>query len=269
MRKAIRPHTPHATVFTTIDVEIFDKGRRLHVIGIDSIGVNERVRGKDNLVGKALLPVRIDELSGVVARKEHAAGRSGGGHAIGDHAALERTAKASNALTCNGRGAINDRALYLIAKRTKRLAVHGLFELTGKRDILDDAGGANALKQRLNDSLVVKGNSVTLSVKRAIELACGSEEPFVINHNVAIEHIVVARILDVHIHEVILRRDVLDALRLGDGSRRLLFLKRIRGILERLNRRIYIGLRCIVVIVDDFGFRKSSGKGGPGIRCVV
>ena len=110
---------------------------------------------------------------------------------------------------------------------------------------------------------------MALSVKRAIELACGSEEPFVINHNVAIEHIVVVRILDVHIHEVILRRDVLDALRLGDGSRRLLFLKRIRGVIELFDRRIYIGLRCIVVIVDDFGVSKSSGKGGPGIRCVV
>ena len=110
---------------------------------------------------------------------------------------------------------------------------------------------------------------MTLAVKRAVELTRRTKEPLFVNHDIAVEHIVVICVLDVHRYEVALRFDVLDTLGLGDGSRRLLFLKRIRGILERLDRRIYVGLRCIVVIVDDFGFRKSSGKGGPGIRCVV
>ena len=78
IRQAIGSHAPHAAVFATVDVKIFDKGRRLHVVDINSIGVEKRLRGELGLIGKALLPVRVDELACAITRKEHAAGSRSG-----------------------------------------------------------------------------------------------------------------------------------------------------------------------------------------------
>ena len=116
------------------------------------------------------MPIGVDKLARVIACKQHAAGRRGGRHAVGNHATLKRAAEAHDALARNGRGAVNDGALDLVTERTKRLAVRSLFKLAGKGDVLDDTCCADAREERLDAASVVEGNGVALAVECAVEL---------------------------------------------------------------------------------------------------